>query len=721
MSKKIAILSAIMLIMGGISIPGGIVINNIIDSTVTDRMDEGLSGIEEQFIPIGEDKILKMGPAIALKTIKENAISAYHLRVMASFLTQFLYQAYEEGEGETQTILDVYVDGGDALTNLFFDYNTLYLGTELLNLGEGDTSFSEQLIKNNLPGILGISQWWSREKKSDIDLEIGYCDYEKVLIFFDVPQPHPNQLLAWGDPTQRDVDFEENDPPGFLQHREFGFGILQFLEDYENAVTTGDHVSFLNQYNQGRTLQWDDFVIVARYFYEYWVPEAMPILLAELQDPTSEFSQRAPEYVGMDLDDISYHNFLKQWIDFAVYSEGMDIHDLVEDIPEGTHGLEVGSTISLESAYDLWDENNKWSFLNIEGIKKWYDANSISVGSADRAELATWFDINPQEVQDILNWLWDGSDSFSQGLLTKLLESEHGYNMPFTDLARRVMLEQWANGTMMGKTMLEDGIDFHDFISSLPIGSTGFEVGIPIPTGMSVESSQLLWDTSNPYSLVKDITVWRSIKSKESENYAIVRNANKLNDDEMDMILEWLPEFIANLMPALAQSETGLPVDTTNLGNVIQILSITVGAIAIGLASTGIVSNVIVSKKRKSVIKGDKTVKKFDKLIGNLRSLSQGLHEDVDSGTIPIIPISKPPRDEIKINKLNGNLRSLSQELHEDVDSGTIPINHISKPPYDETKYNKLKGNLRSLSKELQEDLDSKSSPIVPQSKPRDD
>ena len=273
-------------------------------------------------------------------------------------------------------------------------------------------------------------------------------------------------------------------------------------------------------------------------------------------------------------------------------------------------------------------------------------SKQTSTSSGFLKTLTGIFGITSDQTQLILDWLWDGPDSFSQGLLPTLLESELGYNMTLTEFAKVLMLEQWANGTIMGITMFEGGIDFHDFIPSLPEGSTGFEVGVPIPTNMSIESALLLWDLSNPYSLVKDISVWWSITSKESEIYATVRDANKLDDEVMDMILDWLPDFKNNLMPALAQYEMGLPMDTTNLGNTIQIGGMLIGAIAIGLASTGLITNRIVSKNKKTIVKGDKTTKKFDKLIGNLQSVSRELNDDLDSENIPFDRNLEPRDDE---------------------------------------------------------------------------
>ena len=601
MSKKIAVLSAIMLVFGGVSIPGGFIINNVIDGMVTDRTDEGLLGIEEQFVPIAEDMILDIGPAIALQMIKEMAVPASIPLVEASFLTQLLYNAYGIGEDRQEDL------GGDCLLNMFFTQANVDLGWTQ----GGETSFSIQLKDAGIPYyygdsdkyVYGLAEWY--ENKTGTDLGIG--SYE--LIAATLPSPDPNDLLVWGQETPiypESAHNEVNDPPGFIQDTEFGFGILDFCENYEIVEANGTQEAkdnFCNPYEEGEEITFEQMGAVYDYYNDYWVPEVIPILIEELQNETSMFSQNAPQYINMNLEEIAYLSFLQQWVNFTTYWSGTDFHEFADDIPQATYGLEVDSTISVKSAYKLWNETDEWSFLNMTGIEKWLAANT---NSEDKTELELHFDLTSQECQDILDWLWNGPDSFSQGVLPLLLESELGYNMSLIEFAKLVMLEQWANGTIMGMTMFEGGIDFSEFIPSLPEGSTGFEVGVPVPTNMSIESALLLWDLSNPYSLVKDISVWWSITSKDSENYAKVRDANKLDDKTMDMILDWLPDFRNNLMPALAQYEMGLPMDTTQLGSTIQIGGIAIGGIAIALASTGLVSNRVVSNKKKAAFKANK-------------------------------------------------------------------------------------------------------------------
>lgn len=915
MGKKTTIFSILLLVIGGAAIPGGFLVNNYIGTLVYDNVDRGLLGIEDQFIPTAEEMILdmgpaialpmilehslpiiedmirelgpaialdkirekaiplveeeiyKIGPAIALQLIKKISVPANRLMVNASFLAQLLYQAYEEGKTHSMDMLGYHVDGGDALLNLFFDYNDLFLGAPLFG-GLGTTSFSEQLEVNGLPPILGISEWWSDLHDSNTDLEIGVCNYA---LLGQIPQPNPNDILAWGDMSQKDNDLWFYNPPGIIQHTTKGFGVLDYLSNFTIANKTGFHSEFLVQYYEGRALSWADFEILARYFYEYWVPIAMPILLAQLQNPNSEFSRRAPEYIGMSLDDIAYHEFLKQWINFSTYPLGVDFHEFIDILPLGTYGLEVNSNISVNSAYELWDESNQWSFLNITGISKWFDANSSDTSRLDLAnhfgltlqqvtdickwlwgidgfsnqlfpllvgapkpygynvtieelsenvfyelwangtalglvlypngldfgeffpgefrigttgfevgiptpsemplnlikalwdnsnqfslinitgiqlwanastssiekeilyneflslgitydqidqilnwlwngtksfsqfllpilinsslgygmeiselsqmvlyeqwangtalglslfpdgldfgefmenlplgmtgfevgipiptglllsqverlwdtispfsltnmvgieewkiaftntsaknELQQYFDLSETQIQLILNWLWNGNNSFSRELLPKLLESELGYNMTLTQFAKVLLLEQWANGTIMQMNLFPGGIDFHDFVSSIPPGTTGFEVGVPIPTNMSLKSAFLLWDSANPYSLVKDIQIWWDIDFKHSTVYNQTRDSNLLDDTTIDMILQWLPSFRDDVMPFLAQVEYGLPMDSTSLGDTITISMVITGGTMVGIS--GLIGTRTLLKRRK--------------------------------------------------------------------------------------------------------------------------
>ena len=87
MSKKITTLSIILLVFGGIMIPGGPMINNIIQDMTYGSIDEGLLGIKEQGIPLVKESVEEMGlksVAISLSLVKEMGADASELLANAT-------------------------------------------------------------------------------------------------------------------------------------------------------------------------------------------------------------------------------------------------------------------------------------------------------------------------------------------------------------------------------------------------------------------------------------------------------------------------------------------------------------------------------------------------------------------------------------------------------------------------------------------------------------
>ena len=64
MSKKLVVISIILLSLGGILIPSGLVINSSINNMVTNSVDEGLLGIQEEALPMVESMIAELGYGI---------------------------------------------------------------------------------------------------------------------------------------------------------------------------------------------------------------------------------------------------------------------------------------------------------------------------------------------------------------------------------------------------------------------------------------------------------------------------------------------------------------------------------------------------------------------------------------------------------------------------------------------------------------------------------
>ena len=642
MSKKIAMASIAFLIIGGIALPGGFLLNMAIDDTVANEVDTGLLGIKDQATPIIEGMVSDLGSAEVLSQIRDAAVpvinemvkeigvsevlnqvngtaipivnemvkqigvaevlnqingtaipivkemvkqigvaevlnqingtaipivkemvkqigvaeSLFRIRekalpfveeiVNATFLTQLLYNAYLEGEEQST----MGVSGGDCLLNMFFDYQEIDLGI----FGGGVTSFSAELENAGLPALLGVSQWYGS------DLEIG--SFSGGLI----PSPDPPDTLAWGD----------GDIPGVMQNLDVGTGVLEYLENYNNAAGNPTLESEIcSDYGINNDEFWK-LGVFTDYIHEYWIPVAIPTLVTELQDPSSETSNRMPEYQGMDTDDIAYYSFLKQWANCSQFVGGMDFHEVSEEFPVGTYGFEVNrpdpSGVLIDACYALWDETGGYALTNMDAMETWFAANT-SIDA--RNTLLTEFpDLTEAQLELILDWLWEGEGCFSEYLVPLLIESNEGYGMPIEDLAQILFMEQWANGTILGETMYEGGLDFGELVDGIPEGSTGFEVGYPIPTNMTAQVVKKLWNGSNPYSLfnMDGMQYWVDAKDNITTK-DLLKTEFGLTEIQVNMILDWLwdgeESFSEYLVPILVNSEQGYNMPIEDLAQIL--------------------------------------------------------------------------------------------------------------------------------------------------------
>ena len=723
MSKKIAAASVALLVFGGISLPGGMYINTMISGMVQDNVDEGLLAIQDEFVPIASEMVKDMGPAEVLKQIRETAIPAIEEMIhqigpaMALDLIREAALPYIEEIVEA-TFFTLFVDMVRTMDPVWVILGTVY--PESLFWDDqtqvwGIVSFSMAAGVMGYPEIQGISQYWGE------DLDYGSAKVN----------------LINGTDTL----------PGVCKNLEVGDGVQEMLELYDDSVgNSSSEAAIVAGYELDN---WHQFECLIEYIRDYYIPDVIPMLVADLNDPSSALYSEIPEYQDMDVSGIAYMKLLEQWADCQLFEGGVDFHLVAEEIPNGTYGLEINrpdpSNITIDSCYDLWDETNEHSLLNMDGILEWFEANSTGTVKSDleltfnltslqgqlildwlwlpggfsdhllpvlieseygfgvsmtqlsenvlyelwangtvldmvmypggldfnefiggfgepvtgfevgvpiptnmslevvknlwnetnpssilnldtgigkwleantndtiKSELTNSFGLKSYQTQMILDYFWRGNESIRYYLVPLLLESEFGYNMSLAEFANLLLLEQWCNGTIMGMKMFEGGIDFAEFIEGLPTGTTGFEVGVPDPTIISVESALSLWDNDSEFSLItgKGIAKWWSVvASPSSEWYEPLRDENGLTGDQMDLILSWLPIFRDTVMPYLAQYEMGLPMDSTSLGNTIQMGTSVIGAACIGLASLGFAGNVVARRRKPKTLPPKKSQK----------------------------------------------------------------------------------------------------------------
>ncbi len=299
-------------------------------------------------------------------------------------------------------------------------------------------------------------------------------------------------------------------------------------------------------------------------------------LLTWLWDGSDSFSQHivpilleSSEGYNMPIATFADQLFMEQWANGTImgevmYDGGLDFGEMIEGLPVGSTGFEVGvpvaSGMTIDVVTNLWDAIDEMSFFNMDGMEGWYATNTT--GDPMYETLRTHFGLTTTQMDMIIDWLWNGPDSFSQKLVPILIESEEGYDMPIAEFAEVLFQELWANGTIMNEVMYPGGLDFGEIIEGLPLGTTGFEVGVPVPTYIPGSVTAQLWNETNPLALfnMEGMGEWYEANSSD-DAYDTLQTAFGLMDTQMDMILAWLwdgPDcFNAKLVPILIASPVG--------------------------------------------------------------------------------------------------------------------------------------------------------------------
>jgi hypothetical protein len=543
MSKKLVVTSIILLSLGGILIPSGLVINSSINNMVANSVDEGLLGIQEEALPMVESMIAELGIPRTLRDIREIGLKTTEAIVNATFFMFLINMTLHE-----PTVL------GIVPINLFFDR---WIQWVLII----PVTFSSALQGMGYPPIKGISEYYQQ------DLWFGNAKY----------------LLMQGNGIL----------PGLIGNNTLGTGVLEYLKLYDKAL--GD-TTLEQELASGYNTTWNKLTKLTNYYREYFVPVAIPMIVANLEIII-------PEYAGLDTKQIAMNYFYEQWANCSMFEEGIDFSTLVEEVEKPLFGFEVGraspSNITRGSVELLWDNNNRRSLTNDTGIEDWIiAAENVTV----RNELCQTFLLKEYQMDMILFWLWN--ESFKWNIVPALIiiPPPVGEGMILAEYAKVIFLEVWTNGSADGRPLYPYGFP-------LKLKSTtvyGFEIGyksqsIPvIPTNISLNSARLLWNLSNEFSLVnKDgLKEWfNAVENHDSAAIYGLMTANNLKEKEISMILEWLPHFRERVMPFLAQEKMNLPTDSKTLGNNIMLGTNLLGGALIGVAGIMLTRRFILKKR----------------------------------------------------------------------------------------------------------------------------
>ncbi|MFX1419747.1 MAG: hypothetical protein ACFE9N_12570 [Promethearchaeota archaeon] len=553
MTKKSVIISSILLVLGSGLVPGGVLIEDYINNMVSNSVDEGLLGIEQEAIPLIEPMIKEKGIPQALRGIRDIGIPILEDMVEVTFVAVLI---------EVMAITGGNVSGSWKPA----------LGMERFF---NDPAGIWYLI---LGGVSAVASY-NLSFTEDAQNRILYGNSTTVPGFISGIQ-------------------------GFLNDTSTGAGVATFLNQYFVANSSDNpNLNITMQENYNCT--WEQLTELEEYLSDYLITLIIPAVIS-----LGMHTEYMPALEGLNsVNEIAKALFMEQWANGTVLNEtlyegGIDFSEILAEINETLVGFEVGrivpSNITRKKAYALFDEINYPNALtNDTGINQWIIAYT---NDTVKDILMNEFNLTQTQMNMILYWLFE--ESFQENIVPELMKlpPPDGVGMNITEYARVLLLEQWANGTVDSKVLYPYG-----FPLPLRAGTVyGFEVGyqgieMPIlPTNMSLKSAVSLWDITNEYSLVNNQGLMKWYSAIENPISIIadeLQTINLLENKAMDLILRWLPMFRDNVMPYLAQEEMNLPLNSKLFSNSIELGMVISGGILIGLGITGLAIHVIIKKK----------------------------------------------------------------------------------------------------------------------------
>jgi hypothetical protein len=557
MSKKVVSISIVLLVIGSGLVPGGIFLKDYINTTVVNSVDDGLIGIQEGAIPMIEPMIKEMGIPKALRGIRDTGIPILEDMVEATFVA---------------VLINVFVNTGGEVFSTYF-----------APMGR------ENFFNNDTTGI------W--------------------VIFSGISYYHGEPLNFTEDAQNRILYGNSTTIPGYipgiqglLNDTSSGEGVTYFLSQY--VAANSSDIDLLNETMQENyNCSWYQLTKLYDYIVDYLINVVIPLIIAN-----NLHVDYMPALAGLlSVNAIAYALFMEQWsngtiLNQTLYEGGIDFSELLEDIDKPLVGFEVGcitpSNITRESAYALFNETSfPHALTNDSGIEHWIAAKT---NSTIKGTLMVEFNLTQSQMDMILFWLFE--ESFQDNVVPELMKipPPAGIGMNITEYARVLFLEQWANGTVLGEVLYPYGFPLPlkaGLIYGFEVGFQGWDLPV-VPTNMSFKSTKSLWNVSNVYSLVNDegLKNWyAAIIEPNSSAATELQSINSLDDDEMHMILSWLPKFKENVMPYLAQEEMNLPTDSTSFANAIEFSMVVSGGVLIGLGLISLIMMQYLKRKHKIV------------------------------------------------------------------------------------------------------------------------
>ncbi|TES94941.1 MAG: hypothetical protein E3J90_10800 [Promethearchaeota archaeon] len=506
MSKSKLIIGIILIVVGGGLIPTGFFVNQMFVDQIAEGVPDALLAVEEEAIPTLEEQLPVLGTPDVLLGIEEGALTSLEAQLPV-LATPAVLSALKE---EAVTALPLIINGSGAAL----------------------------AINQTITGVAGAigypaakAQFFNSPTfQADYATPQGVSDYYDTLAGdFDVVN------LGYTVAAQNNLLYGVGPLPGLITDLELGTGLLGYMELYLN-VTLGDqalNATMQTLYNA----TWTQLEYLAGYIKNY------------LWDVVVKSTYSPPYTIELYAELVFY----AQWANGSVVEGGIDLSLFKDTLPEDTFGLEAGvpnpTNITVPTCMNLWDISNSFSFVNDSGILIWVGAMQGNVTL--QGYLIGAFSLTTAQLTILLGWL----GNFMTNLVPLLLFDETGYTV--SELTQLAFYEQWANGTIQGAAVLPNGL--LNELSAVFAGAPYFEVGLPIPSSLSLTETMNLWNEANAHTFVNmdGILVWVGAMLGDVSLQLNLLAAFSLTVGELTTLLTWLGAFLTIRVPQLIEYETG--------------------------------------------------------------------------------------------------------------------------------------------------------------------
>jgi hypothetical protein len=349
--------------------------------------------------------------------------------------------------------------------------------------------------------------------------------------------------------------------PGALNDTSLGTGVIAIMAFYENATDGGPNYSPLGYMPNDPTEQatlvgaygldsWYQFANFSLFLKNYMILGIVPNALLS-------------KYLTNDIPTVVNILVHKQWTNYELVGEALDLQLLEPELPESVYGLEVGdASITFDQFKQLFeiaeyadDSLSQMALVDRDGQKDWNEAYEEGKTSGKMVkELATEFGLTPTQSLNIANWLYDGDGCFQELALPGLFEFDQGMSIP--DKAKEFFVEQWTEMTIDGEDTYPDGLPLGETAAGKDI--TGIELGVS--SEIDLDTAADLWDEDNELSFTNTedggYDTWVAAGSN-SAKFTELKEEFDLTNTQTRLIINWLAKFKSDVIPPLAEDQTG--------------------------------------------------------------------------------------------------------------------------------------------------------------------